>query len=137
MQTGDILDRGDDEQAILDRNVYGRLGEMLENRQGIAGPKGFKKDSKITRAVLDEYPRSQWWLFASPNDKLMAEIEAIRGVQVGPILRALVDRGFVRVADRAEVPGHPLLYGTTKKFLDSFGLAALDELPRDAELVRD
>ncbi len=68
----------DDEQAILDRNVYGRLGEMLENRQGIAGPKGFKKDSKITKAVLEEYPRSQWWQFASPNDKLMAEIEAIR-----------------------------------------------------------
>ena len=68
----------DDEQAILDRNVYGRLAEMLEGRQGIAGPKGFKKDTKITRAVLDEYPRSQWWQFASPNDKLMAEIEAMR-----------------------------------------------------------
>ena len=68
----------DDEQAILDRNVYGRLAEMLEGRQGIAGPKGFKKDSKITQAVLEEYPRAQWWQFASPNDKLMAEIEAIR-----------------------------------------------------------
>ncbi len=68
----------DDEQAILDRNVYGRLAEMLEGRQGVAGPKGFKKDAKITRAVLEEYPRSQWWQFASPNDKLMAEIEAIR-----------------------------------------------------------
>jgi DNA-directed RNA polymerase subunit beta len=68
----------DDEQAILDRNVYGRLSEMLEGRQGIAGPKGFKKDTKITKATLEEYPRSQWWQFASPNDKLMAEIEAIR-----------------------------------------------------------
>jgi DNA-directed RNA polymerase subunit beta len=68
----------DDEQAILDRNVYSRLAELLEGRQGIAGPKGFKKDTKITRAVLDEYPRSQWWMFASPNDKIMAEIEAIR-----------------------------------------------------------
>jgi len=68
----------DDEQAILDRNVYGRLAEMLEGRQGIAGPKGFKKDSKITRVVLEEYPRSQWWQFASPNDRLMTEIEAIR-----------------------------------------------------------
>src|SRR6266581_4057715 len=58
--------------------VVGRLAELLENRQGIAGPKGFKKDSKITRAVLDEYPRAQWWQFASPNDKLMAEVEAIR-----------------------------------------------------------
>ncbi|NGX96606.1 MAG: DNA-directed RNA polymerase subunit beta, partial [Candidatus Afipia apatlaquensis] len=68
----------DDEQAILDRNVFGRLAELLENRQGIAGPKGFKKDTKITRAVLEEYPKSQWWQFASPNDKLMAEIEAMR-----------------------------------------------------------
>jgi DNA-directed RNA polymerase subunit beta len=68
----------DDEQAILDRNVYSRLAELLEGRQGIAGPKGFKKDTKITRAVLDEFPKSQWWLFASPNDKLMAEIEAMR-----------------------------------------------------------
>ena len=68
----------DDEQAILDRNVFGRLSEMLEGRQGIAGPKGFKKDLKITKAVLEEYPRAQWWQFASPNDKLMAEIEAMR-----------------------------------------------------------
>ena len=68
----------DDEQAILDRNVYNRLAELLEGRQGISGPKGFKKDTKITRAVLEEYPKSQWWLFASPNDKLMAEIEAMR-----------------------------------------------------------
>jgi DNA-directed RNA polymerase subunit beta len=68
----------DDEQAILDRNVYNRLAELLENRQGIAGPKGFKKDTKITRAILEEYPKSQWWMFASPNDKLMAEIEAMR-----------------------------------------------------------
>src|SRR5450432_2240277 len=68
----------DDEQAILDRNVYGRLAELLERKVGIAGPKGFKKDTHITRAILDEYPRSQWWMFASPNDKLMAEIEAMR-----------------------------------------------------------
>src|SRR6202008_367089 len=67
----------DDEQAILDRNVYGRLAELLENRHGIAGPKAFRKDSKIPGAVLDEYPRAHWWQFASPNDKLMAEIEAI------------------------------------------------------------
>jgi DNA-directed RNA polymerase subunit beta len=68
----------DDEQAILDRNVYGRLGEMLEGKTGIAGPKGFKKDSRITRAALDEHPRSQWWQFAVSNDRLMGEVEAIR-----------------------------------------------------------
>ena len=68
----------DDEQAILDRNVYGRLAEMLDHKQGVAGPKGFKKDTRITKAILDEYPRSQWWQFALANDKVMAEIEAIR-----------------------------------------------------------
>jgi DNA-directed RNA polymerase subunit beta len=68
----------DDEQAILDRNVYGRLGEMLEGKNGLSGPKGFKKDTRITRPVLEEHPRSQWWQFAVSNDKLMAEIEAIR-----------------------------------------------------------
>jgi DNA-directed RNA polymerase subunit beta len=68
----------DDEQAILDRNVYGRLAELLERKVGIAGPKGFKKDTHLNRAVLDEYPRSQWWQFAVSNDKVMGEIEAIR-----------------------------------------------------------
>lgn len=66
-----------------------------------------------------------------------AEIEAIRGVQAGPILRSLVDRALVKVTGRADVPGHPLQYGTTKDFLDRFGLMGLDELPRDAELARD
>src|SRR5438270_6842083 len=68
----------DDEQAILDRNVYGRLAELLERKVGIAGPKGFKKDTHLSRAVLEEYPRSQWWQFAVSNDKVMTEIEAIR-----------------------------------------------------------
>ncbi|MDA1264064.1 MAG: SMC-Scp complex subunit ScpB [Planctomycetota bacterium] len=65
-----------------------------------------------------------------------AEIEAIRGVQAGPVLRALVDRGLVKVTGRADVPGHPLQYGTTPEFLDRFGLHTLEELPRDAELAR-
>jgi DNA-directed RNA polymerase subunit beta len=68
----------DDEQAILDRNVYGRLAEMLENKNGIAGPKGFKKDTRITRAALEEHPRSQWWHFALSNERAMSEIEALR-----------------------------------------------------------
>ncbi|MBK7875694.1 MAG: SMC-Scp complex subunit ScpB [Planctomycetes bacterium] len=66
-----------------------------------------------------------------------AEIEAIRGVQAGPILRTLVDRGLVRVTGRADVPGHPLQYGTTKGFLDRFGLGSLEDLPRDTELAKD
>jgi DNA-directed RNA polymerase subunit beta len=68
----------DDEQAILDRNVYGRLAEMLENKQGLSGPKGFKKDSRISKAALEEHPRSQWWQFALANERAMGEIEALR-----------------------------------------------------------
>lgn len=66
-----------------------------------------------------------------------AEIEAIRGVQCGAMLRGLVDRGLVRVVGRASVPGNPLQYGTTRSFLDRFGLASLGDLPRDGELLGD
>ncbi len=68
----------DDEQAILDRNVFGRLSDMLINKMAVAGPKTFKKGGKITKETLDEHPRSQWWQFAISNEKLMAEIEALR-----------------------------------------------------------
>jgi DNA-directed RNA polymerase subunit beta len=68
----------DDEQAILDRNVYARLSEMLTGKLALSGPKGFKKEQTLTRELLDEYPRSQWWVFAVNDDALMGEIEAMR-----------------------------------------------------------
>ncbi|WP_454917528.1 DNA-directed RNA polymerase subunit beta [Xanthobacter sediminis] len=68
----------DDEQAILDRNVYGRLTEILDGKVAIAGPKGFKKETQVTREALLEFPRSQWWLFAVADDAIMSELEAIR-----------------------------------------------------------
>ncbi|MGO9681527.1 MAG: DNA-directed RNA polymerase subunit beta [Beijerinckiaceae bacterium] len=68
----------DDELAILDRNVYSRLAELLTGKKAVAGPKGFKRDTELTREVLDNYPRSQWWTFAVENDQLMIEIEAMR-----------------------------------------------------------
>ena len=68
----------DDEQAILDRNVYARLAETLEGKRALSGPKGFRKDQVLTRALLDEHPRSQWWSFALESDQTMSEIEAMR-----------------------------------------------------------
>jgi DNA-directed RNA polymerase subunit beta len=68
----------DDEQAILDRNVYARLIEMLDGKAAIAGPKGFRKDTPLTAETMQEYPRSQWWNFAVADDALMGEIEAMR-----------------------------------------------------------
>jgi DNA-directed RNA polymerase subunit beta len=68
----------DDELAILDRNVYSRLSELLVGKTAISGPKGFKKDTVLSKDVLDGYPRSQWWTFAVEDDRLMAETEAMR-----------------------------------------------------------
>jgi segregation and condensation protein B len=63
-----------------------------------------------------------------------ADIEAIRGVNCGEILRQLMDRDFVRIAGRSPELGRPYLYATTKRFLELFGLNQLDELPRAQEL---
>jgi DNA-directed RNA polymerase subunit beta len=68
----------DDEQAILDRNVYARLAEMLIGKRALSGPKGFKKDQVLNRELVDEHPRSQWWTFALESDAAMSEIEAMR-----------------------------------------------------------
>ncbi|HSO48509.1 MAG TPA: DNA-directed RNA polymerase subunit beta [Rhizobiaceae bacterium] len=68
----------DDEQSILDRNVYGRLQEMLAGQEAIAGPKGFTKGNKLTAEMIADYPRSQWWMFAVEDEKLQGRIEALR-----------------------------------------------------------
>jgi DNA-directed RNA polymerase subunit beta len=68
----------DDELAILDRNVYGRLKDTLMHKVVAKGPKGIKKDAKITESMLDEIARSHWWEIALKNEKAMAEVEAIR-----------------------------------------------------------
>ncbi|MFT0892106.1 DNA-directed RNA polymerase subunit beta [Pseudochelatococcus sp. G4_1912] len=68
----------DDEQAILDRNAYARLVDVLVGQTAIAGPKGFKKDTHLDRQVLADVPRSQWWQFAVADDAVTAELEAMR-----------------------------------------------------------
>lgn len=65
-----------------------------------------------------------------------ADIEAVRGVNVDGVMQTLLERGVIRITGRAEVPGRPLLYGTTEFFLEHFGLKSLDELPNCAELRR-
>ena len=68
----------DDEQSILDRNVYGRLVDMLNGQEAVAGPKGFKKGDTITPDAMENHPRSQWWQFAVADEKLQGQIEALR-----------------------------------------------------------
>lgn len=65
-----------------------------------------------------------------------AEVDAIRGAQSGPHLRTLMDKGMVRVVGRAEIPGAPFTYGTTKHFLKHFGLKSPKDLPDPKDLSR-
>jgi len=62
------------------------------------------------------------------------EIEYVRGVACGGVIRTLQDRGLVDVVARGEGIGRPLLYGTTKRFLNHFGFRSIDDLPRSEEL---
>ncbi len=68
----------DDEQAILDRNTFGRLSELLKGKAVLSGPRGMKKDTVVTPELLADYPRNQWWQIAVPSDKMMSEIKQMR-----------------------------------------------------------
>jgi len=68
----------DDEQAILDRNVYGRLIDMLSGKTAVAGPKDYDTKGKLTAEIMQEFPRSQWWQFAVDDEKVQGQIEALR-----------------------------------------------------------
>jgi len=68
----------DDEFGILDRNVYGRLSEILLGKQVASGPKGMEVDSKVTQSNLDDLSRGQWWQIALKNEKAQAEVEALK-----------------------------------------------------------
>jgi segregation and condensation protein B len=61
---------------------------------------------------------------------MRADIEAIRGVHCGETLRLLMEKGVVKIVGRHDSLGRPVLYGTTKKFLQTFGLKSLKDLPR-------
>lgn len=63
-----------------------------------------------------------------------AEIDAIRGVGSGQIIRTLMDKKMVRVVGRVDLPGRPFQYGTTRQFLEQFALNSLDDLPKGRDL---
>jgi len=68
----------DDEVGILDRNIYGRLAEILLGKQIASGPKALAADAKISQSDLDELSHGQWWQIALKNEKAQAEIEALK-----------------------------------------------------------
>ncbi|HEC06390.1 MAG TPA: SMC-Scp complex subunit ScpB [Thiolapillus brandeum] len=91
-----------------------------------------EKPGRYSRALMETLA-----LIAYRQPITRGEIEDIRGVSVSThIMRTLLEREWVRVVGQRDVPGKPSLYGTTREFLDYFGLKSLDELPTLAE-IRD
>jgi segregation and condensation protein B len=89
-----------------------------------------ERPQRYSRALLETLA-----LIAYRQPITRAEIEGVRGVAVNPnIIKTLIDRDWVRVVGHRDVPGHPELLGTTREFLDHFGLRSVDELPPLAEL---
>ncbi|MFB0985685.1 MAG: SMC-Scp complex subunit ScpB [Phycisphaerales bacterium] len=95
----------------------------------IARLKGVRQQSKLSQAALETLA-----IIAYRQPILRADLESIRGVACGEVLRGLMDRRLARIAGRAEEVGRPMLYGTTREFLEVFGLANLDDLPQAKEL---
>lgn len=89
-----------------------------------------RQETRLSQAALETLA-----VVAYKQPILRADVEAIRGVAVGEVLNRLRELNLVKIVGRAEDIGRPLLYGTTKKFLDLFGLASLDKLPKDEELL--
>ena len=83
-----------------------------------------KSAPKLSRSALESLA-----IIAYKQPIVRAEIEGIRGVETSSVLRTLLERKLVRMVGRKDVPGRPILYGTTKYFLEHFGLRDLSELP--------
>jgi segregation and condensation protein B len=86
-------------------------------------------DPKLSGAALETLA-----IIAYRQPITRADVESIRGVQVSELLRMLMERGLLRIAGRDDSLGRPVLYGTTKKFLQMFGLNSLKDLPEVEQL---
>ena len=107
--------------VVLTRQEY---SEAIERAQLAQRPQRLSAASLETLAVI---------AYRQPISR--AEIEEIRGVSVGGVLKTLLERGLVDVVGRSEGLGRPLLYGTTPTFLEQFALRHVEELPRADELA--
>ena len=87
-------------------------------------------DAKLTKAALETLS-----IIAYKQPILRADVESIRGVACGETIRSLMEKHLVKIAGRAEVPGRPILYGTTKRFLELFGLNSLKDLPQPEDQI--
>jgi segregation and condensation protein B len=87
--------------------------------------------SRLSRAAMETLA-----IIAYKQPILRQEIEKIRGVDVGGIVKTLLEKGLVRIVGRKNLPGRPLIYGTTNKFLEVFDLTDLNALPTLKEIKK-
>jgi segregation and condensation protein B len=90
-----------------------------------------KHAERLTGATLETLA-----IIAYKQPVTRLDIESLRGVNVDGVMRNLLDKGLVRIAGRKNSPGRPFVYGTTRQFLEYFGLKSLDELPKIEEFVK-
>jgi segregation and condensation protein B len=138
------MPQGVEAQAVLTAlaaQTAGRAVELVEVAGGFAFRTALDLAPAITRVV--EVPRrlpraamEALSIIAYHQPVTRAEVEEIRGATLAQTtLDALLEAGLITARGRRESPGRPTLWGTTKQFLDHFGLKALADLPRKEELV--
>jgi segregation and condensation protein B len=87
------------------------------------------KPLRLSKAALETLA-----IIAYKQPVIRSDVEHIRGVDCGGVLRVLLERKFIRVLGRKEIPGRPLIYATTKRFLEVFDLKNLKDLPTPKEI---
>lgn len=87
------------------------------------------KPQRLSKAALETLA-----IVAYKQPVIRSDVEQLRGVDCGGVLRVLLERKFIRVLGRKEIPGRPLIYATTKRFLEVFGLENLKDLPTPKEI---
>ncbi len=86
--------------------------------------------TRLSKATLETLA-----IIAYKQPILRQEVERIRGVDVGGVLRTLLEKGLIKIMGRKNLPGRPLVYGTTKKFLEVFDLKDIESLPKLKEIT--
>lgn len=101
-----------------------RLMTLPEHADAIAAFHKLGASGKLSRAAIETLA-----IIAYRQPITRAQIEAIRGVACGEVLRTLLERRLIDITGRAEEVGRPILYGTNKHFLEEFGIATIKDLP--------
>ena len=101
-----------------------RVMTLPEFAGAVAAVRGLRESQRLSRPAIETLA-----IVAYKQPVTRVQVEAIRGVACGEVLRTLLDRRLVAIVGRAEELGRPMLYGTSKRFLEVFGLASTKDLP--------